>query len=680
MHHFLVSWRTFLKLLPAWEGMSLEGRKLFLEKVHPHLNVDPTLFGDYLSELLNTGLVELSPKKQWVKVTSQTALFHRTMVGMTISKIHANPDKYAVWRYLNSHYAAAELEKLLHYRSHYEKENAFLKITTISWLERFLMAEDYQTWEGLHGTDSVSYPLIASQEIFATMKKLIRSLMAYPEAIPFSSLPRGEKATDDEVLADALGACIRYALLFPELRSVDLMPVIGIWPAISQHLHRQRPKAPQPVLAKECFFLPFLMEDMTSLMVACSGNPLRLRAQEDLIYSRDADALAGSLVSLPLWVLAATNWTPPARVDMAAYWLSALGLVETDSLLGTKRRLVTTASGQKWMTFSPKERLNAVLNAGKRRIVEKSGFLPEIEGSRMLDPLVEFFREGIEHRRKPIIMAIRRLFEPLSGGAMLPLQDFTAYHARETNPLIKYLNSQEPLLKIHSWSSWSTPAPDDNQKEDLWAKVLHRWILYCLFPQGAVQLGRYGQGHNICFSLTEIGRYFLGFAEDFDFGAAEGGNVIVQPNFDVVFLAPSPFIEAEIAPFAERKGAKMGLLFRITKSSIFKAVAMGWTSERVLETLKRVSSKEIPANVVREIEGWCGQCRRVALGQVLMMDCRDPETAARVLAAAKPAGERVTDTIVAFSDLKGQAALIRKLSAMGIFLEKSAPGAKKSKD
>jgi hypothetical protein len=254
VHHFLVSWRTFLKLLPAWEGMSLEGRKLFLEKVHPHLNVDPALFGDYLSELLNTGLVELSPKKQWVKVTSQTVLFHRTMVGMTISKIHSNPDKHAAWRYLNNHYSPAELEKLLHYRSHHEKENAFLKITTISWLERFLMAEDYQTSEGLHGTDSISYPLIASQEIFATMKRIIRLLMACPEVIPFSSLPRGEKATDDEVLADALDAC-RYALLFPELRSADLMPVIGIWPAISQHLHRQKPKAPQPGQATECFFL-----------------------------------------------------------------------------------------------------------------------------------------------------------------------------------------------------------------------------------------------------------------------------------------------------------------------------------------------------------------------------------------------------------------------------------------
>ena len=294
-------------------------------------------------------------------------------------------------------------------------------------------------------------------------------------------------------------------------------------------------------------------------------------------------------------------------------------------------------------------------------------FRAEIEGSRITDPLLEFFQEGIEHRRKSIIIAIRRLFEPLSGGAMLPLQDFTAYHARETNPLIKSLNSQESPLKIRSWSPWSTPAPDDNQKEDLWAKVLHRWILYCLFPQGAVQLGRHGQGHNICFSLTEIGRYFLGFAEDFHFGAAEEGNAIVQPNFDVVFLAPSPLIEAEIAPFAERKGAKMGLLFRITKSSIFKAAAMGWNSERVLETLKRVSSKEIPANVVREIEGWCRQCRRVAIRQVLMITCRDPETAVRVLAAAKPDGERVTDIIVAFSDLKGQAALIRKLSSMGIF-------------
>jgi len=678
MYHLRVSWRTFLKLLPVWEGMSMEGRKLFLEK-KANLNVDPALFGDYLPELLHTGLVELSPKKQWVKLTSQTALFHRTMVGMTMSKVHANPDKYAVMRYLNNHYPPIELEKLLHYRSHHEKENAFRKITAVSWLECFLIEKDYHAWEELHGDDPIWNPLITSQEIFETMKRIIRLLMTCPEAIPFSSLPRGEKAADDEVLADALGACIRYALLFPELRPVDLIPVIGIWPAISQHLHRPKPKAPQPGEATECFFLPFLMEDITSLLVACSGNPLRLQAHGDMLYRRDSDALASSLVSLPLWVLAATNWNPPARVDMAAYWLSTLGLVETDSLPGTKRRMATTASGQQWLTFSPKERLSVVLNAGKRRMGLKGGFLAEVEGTRALDPLVEFFRDGIEHRRRPIIMALRRIFEPLSGGAMLPLQDFTAYHAHETNPLIRSLDPQEPILKIRSWSTWSTPPPDDDQKEDLWAKALYRWVLYCLLPQGAVQLGMYGPNHSICFSLTEIGRYFLGFVEDFDFGAAEEGNVIVQPNFDVVFLAPSPFIEAEIAPFAERKGAKMGLLFRITKSSIFKAAALGLTSGKVLETLNRVSSKEIPANVVREIEGWYGQCRRVAMRQVLMVTCRDPETAVRVLAAAKPDSERVTDTIVAFRDLKGQAALIRKLSTMGIFIDKPVSGAKKGK-
>ncbi|MEI7673817.1 MAG: helicase-associated domain-containing protein, partial [Deltaproteobacteria bacterium] len=529
-----------------------------------------------------------------------------------MSKVHANPDKYAVMRYLNNHYPPIELEKLLDYPSPHERENAFLKITDISWLENFLIAKDYHAWEELHGTDSIPYPLIASQEIFTTLKRIIRLLMTCPEAIPFSSLPRGEKAADDEVLADAIGACIRYALLFPELRPADLIPVIGIWPAISQHLHRPKPQAPQPGEVTECFFLPFLMEDITSLLVTCSGNPLRYRAQGDMLFSRDADALASSLVSLPPWVLAATNWDPPARVDMAAYWLSALGLVETDGLPGTKRQMVTTASGQQWLTFSPKERLKMVLNAGKKRMGLKGGFLAEVEGTRALDPLVEFFRDGVEHRRKPIIMALRRIFEPLSGGAMLPLQDFTAYHAHETNPLIRSLDPQEPILKIRSWSTWSTPPPDDDQKEDLWAKALYRWVLYCLLPQGAVQLGMYGPNHSICFSLTEIGRYFLGFVEDFDFGAAEEGNVIVQPNFDVVFLAPSPLIEAEIAPFAERRGAKMGLLFQITKSSIFKAAALGLTSTRVLETLNRVSSKEIPANVVREIEGWYGQCRRVA--------------------------------------------------------------------
>ena len=75
---------------------------------------------------------------------------------------------------------------------------------------------------------------------------------------------------------------------------------------------------------------------------------------------------------------------------------------------------------------------------------------------------------------------------------------------------------------------------------------------------------------------------------------------MVQPNFDVVFLAPSPATEVVISRFAERKGRRVGVLFQITKQSIFIAASAGLAAKQAIESLRRVCANELPANVERE--------------------------------------------------------------------------------
>ena len=56
----------------------------------------------------------------------------------------------------------------------------------------------------------------------------------------------------------------------------------------------------------------------------------------------------------------------------------------------------------------------------------------------------------------------------------------------------------------------------------------------------------------------------------------------------------------------------------------------------------------------------------------VLVVCPDEETSLKVLAAARPAAERISDTVVALWNVKGTAAVMRKLSAQGVFLEKPA--------
>src|SRR5262249_37043288 len=132
----------------------------------------------------------------------------------------------------------------------------------------------------------------------------------------------------------------------------------------------------------------------------------------------------------------------------------------------------------------------------------------------------------------------------------------------------------------------------------------------------------------------------------------------------------SPAAEAEIAGFAERRSQKMGALFQITKKSIFAAAVAGMTAESVLEVLDRVSTRPVPANVKREIQGWFAQCRKVSIEPTILIRCPDRETALRVAGIAKPFVTPVSDTVLEYRDPGGRqrVVMIKKLKELGMLV------------
>jgi hypothetical protein len=208
--------------------------------------------------------------------------------------------------------------------------------------------------------------------------------------------------------------------------------------------------------------------------------------------------------------------------------------------------------------------------------------------------------------------------------------------------------------------------PDPDELEEAWTGLLTDFLRMRLLPLGGVKVGLHGD-EATCFALTEAGRYLVGAHPDFDFEQSSA-RVVVQPNFDVVFLDAAPRAECEIAPFAERKGRHRGTLFRITKRSILAAAAAGLTADQVFETLHQCCSGELPPNVRREISGWFAQCRQASLRPAVLIRCPDADTATRVLEAAGNKAIRITDTTLELLDRKAQSPLLRKLREIGIFV------------
>jgi hypothetical protein len=163
---------------------------------------------------------------------------------------------------------------------------------------------------------------------------------------------------------------------------------------------------------------------------------------------------------------------------------------------------------------------------------------------------------------------------------------------------------------------------------------------------------------------------------------------VVQPDFSIVIIGPTPAPAAELIPFCERttRGSGRGaIVLKITREAVVKAVANGLKPAEIVARLKRHSSHEIPANVLREVQGWADWVRRVTPEPLTVLRCPDRETADRVMAALRKHAERIQETLVAITPQVLTTIERQKLRDQGIILgnqvtaEGPKPKAKKKK-
>jgi hypothetical protein len=119
------------------------------------------------------------------------------------------------------------------------------------------------------------------------------------------------------------------------------------------------------------------------------------------------------------------------------------------------------------------------------------------------------------------------------------------------------------------------------------------------------------------------------------------------------------------------------MVLKLTRESVVKAVAHGLKPEEIVARLKEYASNEVPANVLREVEGWSGWVRRVTLGTMTVLRCPDAATADRVVTALKKGAERVNETLVAIDAGRLTPAERAKLKDQGLIVRGQAEPATK---
>ncbi|HET7462260.1 MAG TPA: helicase-associated domain-containing protein [Longimicrobium sp.] len=671
-----IDWGGVLAALPRWEALSAEAREAFLH-LKPGTPAEPSVLGPHAAELVAAAfVVPPGPKGRLYSHAPELRMLLRAL--RTAYRLHPldAPGGRLPPEYVQEQLTAEETRALIgpgmsYYATWADRRDAANRVSSVEWVRGFLAAAPGMPkvlWEQklvVAGERQRFVSPLVAQAAHA----LVRALAERVGGVPLRTLPELLPGAGPATRVAALAAALRYLLVFVSIGDRDTEAVLGVLPSIALRMGPP-PPPPAAVAAAEVFEAPFLVADLTAVLVEAAGEPIPVRGQDGSLFVRSQKAIAPRLLRFPAWVDAFVHDVANHdrdeeaaadrlydRIGTAAQVLIGLGLAKIGRV-AERFQFAATPAGRAWLALGEGERLKRLLD--------------QLRGSGEINPGwhqssapgLDFFGVRLSFElgeevdlRAPLAAA----FLSLPADGVVPLAAFLRHHAQCGNPLLDSSAAQPRR-------AYGTRPATREEWEDLWATLLAGLLKMRLLPLGGARLARTGQG--IGFALTGAGRYLLGASDEFRHAAPPDGEVVVQPDFEIVFLAPAPRIEAELARFAERTGTGVGALFRITRASILRAAEAGLAADGVLKALAQASRTPVPANVARQVKDWFGGTRRVRIAPAVLVECPDTETTARVTGVAGAQATPVTRTILRLSgDARSVAGLVKKLRAEGIFVD-----------
>jgi hypothetical protein len=565
MKLFPNDWTGFLDELVRWGELSIEARRAFLDGMAPGLPVEAS-GGGPVAELHDAGLLAPAGRGDRLVVAEGSVSLHQVLKSLGRYPLFESPGLAVLSAYLGEHYSQAE-------RSQLHESLALLPndlpriagfVSSIEWLQGALGRSAPEAARLLLGFFSEQRDRIP-----------VRDLEEYFPGVPREDLCAGVR----------LG--IQRCVFFLGLRRVDLEPLVGIWPAAARRQRRLSVVlAPEPVTVTQVFSHPFLVEDMTSLLAAARASPIPLRRGDEKPFTRFVEEAGATLLTLPDWLESVTGLSLEGRIGLALQALRLSGLVTRREGDASTPLLAPGTGAGEWM----------------KRSVE--GRRDSIEPSRLFDLLEEDWATR-EDSQAEIMPWIRTAFSFVPSTTFVRFADFAEYQAAIGSPL-----AAATVAGPAAEDPGSSPAGFSSEEamEELWKSFLGIFLGRCLLSLGGAEAGVASDGRP-AFRMTDGGRRLLGIPRDGLSPAAESGRpagepLVVQPNYEIVFLSPSPGVEAELGRFCERIGRDVGVLFRISRQSLQRAGSAGIDAERVITLLTKSSRSPLPSNVVHEIRGW----------------------------------------------------------------------------
>ena len=681
MKFFDIDWMEIFAMLPVWDAISLSSRKAFL---NPALGQNQsqagTAYGEDLKLLLDAGIIQPGAPGRFKPADPRGVQFRRVIMQMSkFLLFEPGSTRETVDLYVAKHFLNEDAGRMLHQSN----SDAHVSAGSEAWVRSFLDSKDPCQWEEKYkGYESEvvksegygfrrfraqrSYSKLTylkSEAIAETAQRLVR--LAIDSPTPLSLLRLGEAfpGTAPQDIADAFKAGVRYLLLFPALRADSYEAVFWIRPSIGNRLHRPPAKKPKPIVpVEEISITPFLLEDISLVAARAVSESLPVKKGSwhlDLFEKARKELLHG-LGDLP--ALVSERFTRESRLSLALSVLQDLKFISAGN--AAPKRITVSKAGRDWLLMPASVRLQALIDAfRKHRKLSSNQYYGGARRATSYSPTSLF--QGKRYSATPVDGPawIDAVWTQAEEGAFFQLDEWLHYHSHASPP--PGVNSDTPVFDGYCYRE-ATVAEGG---EEVFKKFHETFFFSRLIPLGGVKLGQ-SSDRKLCFALNATGCHLLqgtGSVVSLDDAT---GNVVVQPNFEVVFMQPSPLAEAELAGLAERCGHRLGAIFRLTKASALKSALAGNTAVGMLKTLARISNKPLPENVRHQITDWFGNCRDVEVRQSLILTTPDKQTAVLIASELGDKCQEIAPQTLEFRAAAIDAKVIKKLEARGVFFRK----------
>lgn len=487
MKFFDCDWAMIIKYNKLWEQLPSASRDFFLNKFNDPAVIVTDKKSPACVPLIRNGFLKYYGLRNGLQIVKARKKFHQAVCSM--NKYHLfnsdNPSTELLMNYIRHNFSQASASIPLNddLPPSWKMIDVATKVSSLVWINSFMYERHLHLWNARFKTDNQkqSMNLFESTDHFEIAKQILESLMKNSDPVYLSDIIH-EKHSDDD-FGKAIHLLLSYMLLFPALNSETSLIQFGIWPSVHNFLHGVK----HELATVDCAVIPissFLLDDMVTILIETSANPIPLKQSNREMYASSMKTLEKNLAPLSPLTLTIIKAPSSIRIPLALQYLYSRKLTQIVQYKDTISCSITT-KGVKWLDVSNSKRLKHHLTDLRKTILthdtQDKAMIKKLEKSQK--PARLYQEEWARKTQNYLDLrgaAFSAFYTLMNCDLPVSLNSFIYIQSHNDNPLLKLFHAGVPLMVAHDCYDIFLRTPDEIT--DYWKDRLMNFMLNVMMP------------------------------------------------------------------------------------------------------------------------------------------------------------------------------------------------------